>query len=73
MNSYPYIPPPFPFPERWNDVFSSSPSSSWLTPKSIFFYPPNINACNEIQEITNPPSQPETTANETELEPVYRV
>lgn len=51
MNQYPYIPPPFPFPERWNSVFSSSEASLWLTPSSRPFSNQNGSCEMVVQKI----------------------
>lgn len=38
MNNY-YIPPPFPFPSEWSNVFDDN-HTEWLTPHTHFFQQP---------------------------------
>lgn len=38
MNYSIYIPPPFPFPNQWNTIFSSSEPSPWLCPSTPLVY-----------------------------------
>lgn len=49
MSSFFYIPPPYPFPDQWNQQGSIQTSGLWLTPCTHFFGV-NPTSMNEILE-----------------------
>lgn len=74
-----YIPPPFPFPNQWNTVFSSSQATPWLCPSTPLVYPSinsnNLENMETMEKQTSEPDQVEETKqiSETTTPMKYKV
>lgn len=65
-----YIPPPFPFPNQWNTIFSSSEPSPWLCPTTPLVYSSIHSSTPEnkdtIEKQTNQQKKPDSRKETSE-------